>query len=444
MLCQVYELKEFIVSRWSAEFDKHPIHQLLNQANEYLETEVEDTDAAHEDERRRLKNVLGNLREVVAGLDPEFFPKPLLDQVHQHFNGQVLNQLKAYSTQKAVAQLRAANDNATQYAPQIFNLAAMSRPQESQEAITNAQKAFTSFAASMEATANETDERFTKHEAELRAVNEKATALEQTLDALDKSTNVKLAEWQEDYTKKQTMRAQEHSDAQIERDAKFEELLIEWKATVESQQTEIAATQTDKLRGTLDAFKAIGEETLADVKEKHTSIREIHKLVGRDSVAGGYQTSAGEEKAEANRWRWISLACLAAAIIWLGIKYWSGFTTTTAGGLNWPEIITASSLTAVFLVAAGYTSRQSKLHRDNEKLLRSYALETKALDPFIASLEKDEQQAIKAELVRRMFGQQNASGRDKQVKLDDGSMKTIVDKVSDGVTGIVEKVVDKG
>lgn len=432
------------MSRWSDEFDKHPIHQLLNQANEFLETEVEDTDAAFEDERRRLRNVIGNLRDVVAGLDPEFFPKPLVDQIHQHFNGQVLNQLKAYSMQKAIATLRAANDNATQYASQIFNLAAMSRPQESQKAIANAQKAFTSFAASMEATANETDERFSKHEAELRAINEKATALEQTLDALDTSTNKKLAEWQEDYTEKQTTRAQEHSDAQIERDTKFEELLTEWKATVESQQAKIAATQTDKLQGTLDEFKVIGEEMLVDVKEKHTSIREIHKLVGRDSVAGGYQTSAGEEKAEANRWRWISLACLAAAIIWLGFKYWSGFAATSGGGLNWPEIITASSLTAVFLVAAGYTSRQSKLHRDNEKLLRSYALETKALDPFIASLEKNEQQAIKAELVRRMFGQQNAIGRDKQVKLDEGSINTIAEKVSHGVTGIVGKVVDKG
>ncbi|RED12897.1 hypothetical protein [Pontivivens insulae] len=431
------------MSRWSDEFDEHPIHQLLNQADEYLASEVDNTDAEFGDERRRLRNVLGTLRAVVAGLDPDFYPKQLLDQIHQHFNGQVLNQLRAYSTQKAVNQLRTANDHATQYAPQIFSLAGMSRPQEAQESVSNAQKAFASFAASMESTANETNQRFTKHEAELSAVREKAASLEQTLDGLDTTANDKLAEWQYDFTEMQTAQAQQHSDAQIERDTKFDEFLTEWKTTVESQQNEIATTQADKLQDTLDAFKVIGEETLADVKEKHASIREIHKLVGRDSVAGGYQTSAGEEKAEANRWRWISLACLAAAIIWLGVKYWSGFSTTTAGGLNWPEIITASSLTAVFLVAAGYTSRQSKLHRDNEKLLRSYALETKALDPFIASLEKDEQQAIKAELVRRMFGQQNATGRNKQVKLDEGSMKTIVEKVSDGVTEIVEKVVNK-
>jgi len=432
------------MSRWSDEFESHPIHQLLNQAEEYLSIEVEGTDAAFEDERRRLQDVLGNLRKVVSGLDPEFYPKPLLDQVHQHFNGQVLNQLQAYSSNKAVTQLRAANDHATQYASQVFALAAMSRPQESQEAIANAQRAFTSFTTSMETIANQTNERFTGYEEEIAAVKEKAAALEQTLDGLDASVSSKLAEWQDDYTERQTTRAQEHSDAQIERDTKFEELLTDWKATVEAQQTEITEAHGQKLQATLDHFKEAGKAVLSDVSQKHEEVKEIHKLVGRDSVAGGYQTSAGEERKQANLWRIISLICIVGTIFWLAIKYNSGFTPASDGGVNWPDVITASSLTAILIYAAGYTSRQSKMHRDNEKLLRSYALETKALDPFIASLEKGEQQAIKAELVRRMFGQQNAPGREQQVKLDEGSMKNIVDRVSDGVTKIVEKVSDRG
>lgn len=185
------------------------------------------------------------------------------------------------------------------------------------------------------------------------------------------------------------------------------------------------------------------ESVLDDVRQKHEAILEIHKLVGRDSVAGGYQTSAGEERTEANRWRWISLACLAAAVNWLGIKYWTGFAQATNGGFNWPETITASSLTAVFLVAAGYTSRQSKLHRDNEKLLRSYALETKALDPFIASLPEKDQQAIKAELVRRMFGQQNAASPSTRGKGDDASVKTLVDRLPDALAAAVSKAMDR-
>lgn len=427
------------MSRWSDEFEKHAIHQLLHQATEYLDTEVNDTDAGFESERRRLKKVLGNLKTVVQGLDSEFFPSTILDQIHAHFTQHVLGQLRGFAKNPSIEQLRAANDNVTQSAPQIFQLAAMSRQMESQEVISKAERAFESFTASMEETANDTNERFTKSEAELTAINEKAGALEQQLAELSTTSSEKLTAWQDDFTEKQTTRAQEHSDAQIEREVKFEELLSEWRTTAEVQQASIAKEYTDKLEGTFDAFKEAGNDVLADVREKHQSIREIHKLVGRDSVAGGYQTSAGEEKKEADRWRWISLTCLAAAIVWLGVKYKIGFTQASSVGLNWPEIITASSLTAVFLVAAGYTSRQSKLHRDSEKQLRSYALETKALDPFIASLEKEDQQKIKAELVRRMFGQQNTQTSNRSAKLDDSMVKTLVDKLSDAVGKLTEK-----
>jgi len=76
--------------------------------------------------------------------------------------------------------------------------------------------------------------------------------------------------------------------------------------------------------------------------------------------------------------------------------------------------------------------------------VRSYALETQALDPFIASLASEEQRAIKAELVRRMFGQQNTNSTAEPTKLDDGTVKTLVDKVSDTVSDVVGRVVDKG
>ena len=71
------------------------------------------------------------------------------------------------------------------------------------------------------------------------------------------------------------------------------------------------------------------------------------------------------------------------------------------------------------------------MHRDNEKRMRSFALETKALDPFMALLSKEQQQQIKAELIRRMFGQQNNEGRGKAAKLDKTSIEMIGEKISD-------------
>jgi hypothetical protein len=178
--------------------------------------------------------------------------------------------------------------------------------------------------------------------------------------------------------------------------------------------------------------------------EKQETIRNLHDLVTDETVTGGYHKGATDEGKAANFWRFTSIGCLMITAVWLGIKIKFGFAPLEDGGVNWPDVITASSLTAIFLYTAGYTSRQSKMHRDHETLLRSYALETQALDPFIASLASKEQQAIKAELVRRMFGQQNANGTTEPTKLDDGTVKTLVDKVSDTVSDVVGKVVDKG
>lgn len=432
------------MSRWSDEFDSHAIHQLLDQADQYLGIEVEVTDAAFEGERRRLKNVLGNLRRVVSGLDQEFFPKQVLDEIYQHFNGNILNHLNAYSSQKSIDQLRVANDSATQYANRIYSLAAMSRPQESQEVITNAQKAFTSFMDSMELAKRKSEERFAEYQNELAAVSIKATGIEQAFNNIEKSANEKLAEWQSEYTEKQSARATEHSEAQIDRNAKFKEFLSDWNSKVENQHMEIGQKQDSKLQAQIDEFVKRMNTTLDDMRQKHEKVIEIHNLVGRDSIAGGYESSADKEQKQANRWRDYSMGCIGLTIVWLIVKYLTGFTIDSGGYVNWPEIITASSLTAILIYSAGYTSRQSKMHRENEKMLRSYALETKALDPFIASLEKEEQQAIKAELVRRMFGQQNATVQYKQVKLDEGSMRNIVDNISDAAAMLIEKRTNKG
>jgi hypothetical protein len=377
-------------------------------------------------------------------LDPEFFPKQVLDEIYQHFNGNILNQLNAYSSQKSIDQLRVANDSATQYANRIYSLAAMSRPQESQEVITNAQEAFTSFTTSMELASNEAAERFAEQQKELASVKAKTIEIEQAINSIEKSASEKLAEWQSEYAEKQSARATEHSEAQIDRNAKFEEFLTSWKAKVETQHMEIGQKQDSKLQAQVDEFVEKMNTTLDDMRQKHEKVIEIHDLVGRDSIAGGYQRSADEEQKQANHWRYYSMGCILLTIIWLIAKYSTGFTTESGGHVNWPEIITASSLTAILIYSAGYTSRQSKMHRENEKLLRSYALETKALDPFIASLEKEEQQAIKAELVRRMFGQQNAAVQHKQVKLDEGSMKNLMDNISDVAARMIEKTTNKG
>ncbi|SDW82165.1 hypothetical protein SAMN05444358_1011853 [Ruegeria halocynthiae] len=432
------------MSRWSNEFENHPLHETLRQSAEFIEVEVENTELEFDEERHRLTKVLGNLQDTVTGLDDEFFPKALLDQINQHLrHGNFFQQLQAYMSSPQITHLQTANNHITQYAPQIYQLAAMSRLPEPQKVIKHAEKAYRSFSASMDGFIKQTEEKLEETAETHSELENKANDLGDQLDSLSTNAETKFSEWQSDFTEKQTARAEEHSEAQIERDTKFEELLSEWRKSADTQHIELGKSQAEKLTTLLERFTKQGETALADVNAKHQAVLEIHKLVGRDSVAGGYQKSAGEEKKEADLWRWISMGSLGAAIVWLAFKYWVGFEPTDSGTLNWANIITASSLTAILLVTAGYASRQSKMHRDNEKQMRSFALETKALDPFIANLEEKDQKEIKAELIKRMFGQQHIQISGRLNRIDDGTVKTLAERIADKASQALIRSSDK-
>lgn len=432
------------MSRWSDEFEKHAIHETLRHSIEWLAKNAENSNAEIEAERLRLSKIISQLAEVINGLDPNFHPKKLLDQIHAHLRQpNFYNQLQSYSTSPQLGLLQTANNHIDQVSQHIYQLSAMSRPIESQKVIKLAEDAFASFAVNIETKANEIEGKNQESEEVVSQLGVKVVELEQRLASLGTASDEKLSEWQADFTEKQTSRAEEYSDSQIERDTKFEEFLAEWRKASEAQTAEITKSHKSELATTLDHFKETGEAVLKDVDEKHKSVLEIHKLVGRDSVAGGYQKSAGEEQGAANLWRVISMISLGLAVVWLGIKYLMGFEQYADGGMNWAEIVTASSLTAVFLLASGYASRQSKMHRDNEKQMRWFALETKALDPFIASLDRKDQNIIKSELIRRMFGQQQVQANGSATRSDEGTVKSLLEDVSSTVTNAVGKALNK-
>jgi hypothetical protein len=73
--------------------------------------------------------------------------------------------------------------------------------------------------------------------------------------------------------------------------------------------------------------------------------------------------------------------------------------------LSWMHLVKSASLTAVLLYGAIYASKQSNLHRNNEKKTRWFALEVKAIKPFISSLTQDQQKALIEKFSEKLFGQ---------------------------------------
>lgn len=363
------------MSRWSEQFEGNAIHQALKQLSDWLDVEVNDIDADHEAERRRLRKSLNAITEIVGGLDSEFYPEQQLSQLNSQMRQSPMwNNLQAYASNPTTQHLREANDHLTSLVPNIFQLAPLSRQPEASKVIKAVEAAYDAFCKSLEKRDHEFKSRLNKNGENLVMLEQRARELTEAQRTLQQSTETALTTWQTEHTTAQTERAEAYSKAQIDRGTKFDEALREWRTKSEAEVKDISAKHTEKLQAAFDKYQIDAETRIADMQAKHQAILEIHGLVGTDGVAGGYQKGATDEHRAANFWRWFSIGALAIAAIWILVKYFLGFDLTPAGEVNWAEVVTAASLTLVLLGASGYAARQSRLHRETEQHMRWFAL----------------------------------------------------------------------
>jgi len=221
-------------------------------------------------------------------------------------------------------------------------------------------------------------------------------------------------------------------------------------------------------------FKSEIEAILSDGKQKHESILELYQLTAGDSVGAGYIKNADEEKSQADIWRRISVGFIVATICWMLFAYYSNSkpsydtaltlqistqqaeetksesdkkdktqTVTDSSANNgyqvskqipWALLFITFSISGILLWGSAYSAQQSTKHRKNEKRTRWFALEVKAIDPFISSLNSEQQNALKKELSEKMFGQ--FSNEDDSKVIDEHVLKIVADTIS----GVISKI----
>ncbi|MFC3527782.1 hypothetical protein ACFOMH_06300 [Paracoccus mangrovi] len=432
------------MSRWSEQFDNHQIHMTVQTLQSWLEVEVQEIDAEHEEERRRLKKVIALIKTALDRQDPELFSESLLTNLNNQLrHPQAWNQADSYSSSGNVQHIRHINDHLTSQLHLVNQIPTFSHPKETSKAIRSIEEAFDKFCVLIERTKQsfETDmSEANKNLTELQAglVEQKAD-----LEHLKAETDSALGAWQREFGDTQNSRAEEFSLAQIQRGEKFDETVRNIRSNSETETKEVNAKHNEQLKSSFEAYTTNAQRYIDDMKAKHMAILEIHGLVGTDGVAGGYQKTATDEHKAANAWRIIAMISLALTAIWLLVKLFTGFGETPSGGINWSELVTAGSLTMVLLAAAGYASRQSKAHRDLEQQMRWFSLEVKAIDPFLSSLEDHDQKELKKQLSERIFGKDRTANQAKRNGLDVGTYKELSESILSPVHEII-KLVGKG
>lgn len=401
------------MSRWEDQFQNHQIHSIIKELIELLNVSQNEVNADEEVEKRRLVKVINYHKDVLLQLDPEVLPYDVLDMLNKTLRENVINQVKVYSSDRNITRLNNANHYIDKNLSWLSQLLAFAKKTSSEKPVIGLEKAVDDFYKTI-------DSKKKALEGEIRNIAEagleqgtKLNELATNIDNKKKETDSLISSWQQQFSDAQNQRNE--SFAQFIRD-----MIAESKGNLDTEQKD---------------FKERISDYIDDANKKHKAICELYGLAADDSVAGGYQQNANDEKEQANFWRWGTIIFIGSTALWAAVSYLLGLSVVQHWfGLNTEEIKTPSlydlfralSVTGVLLFGAAYSAKQSSIHRKNEKRTRWFALEVKAIDPFIASLNEADRIALKSELSKKLFGNNDLNDDKDHGMIDEHAFTTIV------------------
>ena len=383
------------MSHWDQLFEDHPLHATLKEATRLINTEFDDTDGEEQFEKRRLSKLIDILEKTLAELDPELVPYITLGRIEAVIRQSFLNELMAYNSNRNHQHLKNANKYLDDVLVPLSQLLAIAKKSETTKPIKGLEKLLDEFTKTIVSKKESLETEINNLSGVLKTQEGKLKELSNSIDTKKQETGKLLSSWQE-----------QHSDAQHKRDSAFTaeqkirvDTFADWKKEVEQD----AKTQIDHL---IESSTDKISPYIKNAQEKHAAILELHKLVAGDSVASGYHQSADNEKKQANFWHAATVIFIIATAAWAMYAYNADTAISNDGEILLIKLLQAFSVTGVLLFGAAYSTKQSNAHRKNETQARWFALEVKAIDPFISSLAEQDQAALKHKLSDRLFGQQ--------------------------------------
>ena len=394
------------MSRWNEKLKEHPIHNTLNQALSLINNKPNDADSAFQSEQRRLKKLINFFKSTINKLDGELISFDILDQLNSAIRNQdIWVHFSSFHSRKEEQHLIDVNDKLNEVILKFSQLLVFAEKAKLSNPLKDLEESFDNFTETIASKKTILEDDINEQSTLLERQNEKLDQLSQNLDSSKKEINELLATWQKQHSDSENIRTTEFNSTQQSKNNEFSN----WKKTVEEEANikikTLIETSTDNLNNSQSAFDEKISNILNDASQKHNDILELHGLVAGDSVAAGYLKNAEDERKQANNWRVITIVFIVLIASFALFSYNVPFFGYMEEIL-WIRILKFASLTGALLFGASYSAKQSNLHRNNEIQARKFALEVKAIDPFISSLSEENQKELKNKFSDRLFAQQ--------------------------------------
>lgn len=242
------------MSRWSDQFDNHQIHATVQTMQDWLDVEVDEIDAEHEDERRRFQKALDLIQAALDGQDAELFPENLLTNLNNQLRqAQIWNQIQSYSSNQNVQYLRNANDHLTGQLPLVYQIA-LAGPKDAAKTVRSIEEAYSQFCKVIEKQKDAFSSLVTSLSEKVVFIESRSSELSSDLDTLRGEVDSQLLNWQSEFTDAQTARAEEHSAQQIKRGEKFDETMREVRTKSETETKDISTKHNERLKSAFDTY----------------------------------------------------------------------------------------------------------------------------------------------------------------------------------------------
>lgn len=442
------------MSRWTELFENHPIHDTLKWLRECVSSEFNDLDEDEAIEKRRFIKLLSKYEEVLESLDVELLPFNQLDSLNNALrNANFANQINAYRDNGNVANLVEANNLFTNQITQLCLLFSLGAPSEPHKPLKDIEELIDSSTNSLVQKKDKLKKGIEALQSKSQEQDGKLLNLEQLIEKNKTEVESHITNWQSQFSTAQETRSQDYNS---------------WRNTFATEaQKEIdnlVENHSAKLEFNNNDFSQKIQQLLSDGNEKHRAILDLYEITAGDSVGAGYIQNANDEGKQANFWRGVSVLFIILTVCWMLFAYSSISTQPLAeaqasseaamnkekgaqteqellsgmhsDGISWYKLFITFSLSGVLLWGSAYSAQQSTKHRNNEKRNRWLALEVKAIDPFISSLDETQQKEIKRQLTDRIFGQSSNTKDDNPKVIDEHILKV----VADAIGGIISKL----
>ncbi|MBE0403081.1 hypothetical protein [Halomonas citrativorans] len=432
------------MSKTTSSFHDHPVHTTLNTLISLFHENVDTSNKNSFSNLSRLYKILEKTRSVVQSIDPNFYPSGELDNI----NGLLTSEDFSLQVSAAINKDKAFNYYLSEpiieeLAESVYKLSGMSNKNSDIEHLKKLESQILHRHKTKE---QELIDLKLTMEYEIKEAREKLNGiytLENTIRERANHTKETIKNNENLMLTEQKNRMEEFATEQSSRQERFTNQSEEVFKAINDNARKIFSGHEEVIKDETSQLLAKISDSEKDISERHQSIKDIHELVAEDGIAGGYKKNADEEKRAANLWRWITMGCYSLIILWVFFKNKLGFETYIENVVQWPVMVITISITAIALIAARFSSKQSTIHLINEQKMRWFALEVKAIDPFISSLPEPEKNELKKQLTEKLFCQQKGEEENKSNEPDNikslEALSSTVKSLTDTIKSISNK-----